>query len=109
VWPPHIISVSPAAGSPAGGTEVTVNGSGFGPAGGDSDVVYLCPRGGACEAASDVEVRSDSVITATTPKETDDMLQACQSTRQLHSCDVGLYVTIRLVHRLDNAKKLIFT
>jgi hypothetical protein len=59
------------------GTEVTINGSGFGPAG-TADEVLFCPSDGNCADATDVEVRSDSVITAVTPAEKIDTLRAAQ-------------------------------
>jgi hypothetical protein len=79
--PPTIYSVSPDVGSSAGGTPVTITGSGLWP--GSHVVVDLCPVGtsdsanGNCGEATNVFVDGDSLITAITPMATNDILSKC--------------------------------
>ena len=64
-------TLDPVVSSPAGGGQITVDGSGFGPAG-TPDSILFCPsaaRQVSCVKADDVVVVSDSEITAKIPEE----------------------------------------
>jgi len=65
VAPPTFISLSPTSGPPAGGTRITITGTGF--AAGDT-VVFLGPTGG--DYCTNLQVVDSSTITCDTPAST---------------------------------------
>ncbi len=66
----HLGSSVAHSSSPAGGTQITLAGSGFGPPGTHDDVAFLPTGSGSGQRATDVRVLSDTLITATIPAET---------------------------------------
>jgi hypothetical protein len=101
---PHIDSISPKHGSPAGGTAITIKGSGFGKPG-TKDQVYFCahnvrPASGDCLYAKRIVVHSDTRITAVTPS----------VTLKTTSGETNVYVGVPVVGGLvaDSANSSVF-